>query len=118
MWPYAHVAFEVLASATHHSDVYFSALRHELQEALGEGVILIQRTEVTLIGSANSDRRSFDLNYENNVLFFDPTLTAEVRRRQNAYLASSHPVTAQTVAQWPMTRRLWNNTVAMLGPIL
>jgi hypothetical protein len=47
----AHVAFEVLASATHQSDVYFSALRRELQEALGEGVILIQRTEVTLIGS-------------------------------------------------------------------
>jgi hypothetical protein len=46
-----HVAFEVLASATHQSDVYFSALRRELQEALGEGVILIQRVEVTLIGS-------------------------------------------------------------------
>jgi hypothetical protein len=27
-------------------------------------------------------------------------------------------VTAETVAQWPMTRRLWNNTIAMLGPIL
>lgn len=46
-----HVAFEVLASASHQADVYFSALRLELQEALGEGVILIQRTEVTLIGS-------------------------------------------------------------------
>jgi hypothetical protein len=46
-----HVAFEILASATHQSDVYLSALRRELQEALGEGVILIQRVEVTLIGS-------------------------------------------------------------------
>ena len=64
------------------------------------------------------DRRSFDLNYENNILFYDPALTAEVRRRQDAYLASSHPVTAEMVAQWPMTRRLWNNTIAMLGPIL
>jgi hypothetical protein len=46
-----HVAFEVFASATHQSDVYFSALRHELQDALGEGVILIQRIEMTLVGS-------------------------------------------------------------------
>jgi hypothetical protein len=46
-----HVAFEVLASATHQSDLYFSALRRELQEALGEGVILIQRLEAILIGS-------------------------------------------------------------------
>ena len=27
--------------------------------------------EVTLIGSANMDRRSFDLNYENNILLYD-----------------------------------------------
>jgi hypothetical protein len=46
-----HVAFEVLASATHQSDMYFAALRRELQEALGEGVIFIQRVEITLIGS-------------------------------------------------------------------
>jgi len=74
--------------------------------------------EVTLIGSANMDRRSFELNYENNVLFYDPALTAEVRRRQDAYLAQSHSVTAEMVAHWSTTRRLWNNTIAMLGPVL
>jgi cardiolipin synthase len=74
--------------------------------------------EITLIGSANMDRRSFELNYENNILFHDPALTADVRRRQDAYLAHSHWVTAETVDQWPMTRRLWNNTIAMLGPVL
>ena len=63
------------------------------------------------------DRRSFDLNYENNILFYDPTLTAEIRRRQDSYLALFHPVTAAMVAQWSMARRLWNNTIAMLGPI-
>ena len=64
------------------------------------------------------DRRSFDLNYENNILFYDPTLTAEIRGRQDSYLVRSHPVTTEMVARWPMTRRLWNNTIAMLGPIL
>ena len=47
--------------------------------------------EVTLIGSANMDRRSFELNYENNILFYDPALTAEMRKRQDDYLARSHP---------------------------
>jgi cardiolipin synthase len=74
--------------------------------------------EVTLIGSANMDRRSFELNYENNILFYDPTLTGEMRRRQDSHLAHSHPVTAEMVAAWPTTRRLWNNTIAMLGPVL
>jgi cardiolipin synthase len=74
--------------------------------------------EVTLIGSANMDRRSFDLNYENNILFYDPALTAEIRRRQDAYLAQSRPVTSDDLARWSVTRRLWNNTIAMLGPVL
>jgi len=64
------------------------------------------------------DRRSFELNYENNILFYDPALTAAMRRRQDSYIAHSRPVTAEMVAKWPVHRRLLNNTVAMLGPVL
>ncbi len=28
-----------------------------------------------MIGSANMDRRSFDLNYENNILLYDSAVT-------------------------------------------
>jgi len=74
--------------------------------------------EVTLIGSANMDRRSFDLNYENNILFYDPALTAEVRRRQDRYISASVPVATDIVEGWSWRHRLWNNAVAMLGPVL
>ncbi len=74
--------------------------------------------EVTLIGSANMDRRSFELNFENNILFHDRALTATVRACQEDYLRRSARVTAETVAQWSVARRLWDNTVAMLGPVL
>jgi cardiolipin synthase len=74
--------------------------------------------ELTLIGSANLDRRSFDLNYENNILFCDPGLTGDVRRLQQEYIARSLPIDPAQVASWPLTRRLLNNTIAMLGPIL
>ena len=36
--------------------------------------------EVTLIGSANMDRRSFDLNYENNILWARETAQARGTR--------------------------------------
>ena len=64
------------------------------------------------------DRRSFDLNYENNILFCDPDLTAVMRQRQQEYIAHSHPVDPDVVAAWSMKYRLWNNTIAMLGPLL
>ncbi len=74
--------------------------------------------EITLIGSANMDRRSFDLNYENNILLYDPGLTADVRARQQQYISKSIPVTRETVDAWSLTTRLWNNTLATLGPVL
>jgi cardiolipin synthase len=74
--------------------------------------------KVALIGSANMDRRSFDLNYENNILLHDPELTAAVRQRQAQYIASANAVSADQVSGWSWRRRLWNNTVAILGPVL
>src|ERR1700722_5510370 len=74
--------------------------------------------EVTLIGSANMDRRSFELNYENNILFYDVALTGTMRERQLEYIVRSNRVTPETVAAWPLWRQLWNNLIATLGPVL
>jgi cardiolipin synthase len=64
------------------------------------------------------DRRSFELNYENNILFYDPSLTADMHRRQENYIARSRPITGAMVARWSWRHRLWNNAIAMLGPVL
>ena len=74
--------------------------------------------QVALVGSANMDRRSFDLNYENNILLVDQGATADLYQRQQTYLSSARPVTAEDLARLSMHHRLWMNTVAMLGPVL
>jgi cardiolipin synthase len=74
--------------------------------------------EMTLIGSANLDRRSFELNYENNILFHDPVLTSQIRERQLSYRWQSHEITLADAKRWGVARRLINNTIAMLGPVL
>jgi len=107
------------ASRSYYADLLEAGVRiFEFKGGLLHTKSLTLDGEITLIGSANMDRRSFDLNYENNILLYDSTLTAEIRRRQDDYLAQSREVTAEMVGQWPITRKFWNNAIAMLGPIL
>ena len=79
--------------------------------------IVVDRT-VGLIGSANLDRRSFELNFENNILFAGEDCAAILRERQEKYVADSDPVTKAVVDSFGIFGRLWQNSLAMLSPIL
>ncbi len=73
---------------------------------------------VGLIGSANLDRRSFELNFENNILFDDVDFASEVRARQDQYLLQCDQVTRDDVQRYPIILRLWQNLLATLSPML
>lgn len=70
------------------------------------------------MGSSNLDMRSLDLNFENDLLFADASLAAQVRERQLAYRASSREVGIAEVEAWPLWRRIANNALATVSPIL
>ena len=107
------------ASRSYYQDLLAAGVEiHEYDGGLLHTKSLTLDGNVTLIGSANMDRRSFELNYENNILLCDPKMTVAMRERQESYLESSHPVTTEEVSAWSIRRRLWNNTIAMLGPVL
>ena len=107
------------ASRSYYGDLLAAGVRiFEYQGGLLHTKSLTLDGEITLIGSANMDRRSFELNYENNILFYDPSLTAAMRQRQDSYIASSKPVTLEMVESWTWQHRLGNNATAILGPVL
>ncbi|MBW2172110.1 MAG: cardiolipin synthase [Deltaproteobacteria bacterium] len=107
------------ASRSYYSDLLAAGVQiFEYEGGLLHTKSLTLDGEVTLIGSANMDRRSFELNYENNILFYDRSLTADMRQRQESYIAKSKPITCEMVERWTWRRRLWNNSIAMLGPVL
>lgn len=107
------------ASRSYYADLLAAGVKiYEYVGGLLHAKSLTLDGEITLIGSANMDRRSFDLNYENNILLFDPTLTVAMRDRQLDYIARSRPVSKQEVSAWPISQRLWNNSIATLGPLL
>lgn len=79
---------------------------------------MIVDRSIGLIGSANLDRRSFELNFENNILFADADLARAIRQRQEDYLADSDRITAEDVTSFGFVREIWFNLLATMSPIL
>ena len=107
------------ASRSYYADLLNAGVKiYEYKDGLLHTKSVTLDGEITLIGSANMDRRSFELNYENNILFHDSTLTEAMRGRQQEYIARSNRISKEAVAAWPISRQLWNNLIATLGPVL
>ena len=80
--------------------------------------MLFRSGSVSLIGSTNLDLRSFDLNFENNVLLHDEAITEAIRQRQQSYLRDSDAVTLEQVRATLWRKRIWDNLLGALSPLL
>ena len=79
---------------------------------------LVADGDLMVVGSANMDRRSFDLNYECSLLVSDPRLAADLDRRRQDWIARSRPVTLAAVRRWSSFRRIRNNFFVLFAPLL
>lgn len=91
---------------------------HEFKDGLLHAKTLTIDGKVSLVGSSNLDLRSFDLNYENNILLQDVATTRAIVERQQDYIERSEAVALPSVLAWPYYRRIWNNVIATIGPVL
>jgi len=111
--------FVAAASRSYYGELLEAGVRiFEYPHGLLHAKTLTVDGEVSLIGSANVDRRSFELNFENNILFYDVALAADIRARQQSYIDASRAVTLDAVAEWSRPKRLLNNAMAIIGPLL
>jgi cardiolipin synthase A/B len=107
------------ASRSYYKDLIDAGVEiYEFRPGLLHAKTMVADGRVGLIGSANLDRRSFELNFENNVLFEDPAFAAAVRARQDQYLAQCDRVTRGDVDKYGIGLRLWQNLLATLSPML
>ena len=111
----------IVAAASH--GYYRRLLMHnvrifEYRDGLLHAKTFTVDKKLALIGSTNLDLRSFDLNYENDILLRDDQIAAAIFERQSHYIGRSDAVTLEHVNDWSYPRRMWNNVVATIGPIL
>ena len=90
----------------------------EFEGGLLHAKILTVDGELTFFGSTNLDFRSFDLNFENDIMVRDKEFTTAMRARQQEYGRSAQPVTRGQTEALPLHIRIWRNALASLGPLI
>jgi cardiolipin synthase len=73
---------------------------------------------LALLGSANLDRRSLELNFEISMLVYDSDFASHLRFLQQSYMDNSTLLTMKTVSGWSVPERIWQNAVGLIAPIL
>lgn len=90
---------------------------HEYCAGLLHAKTLVVDRRIALVGSANMDRRSLDLNFENNVLFESEALAGVVEAHQQRWLLDASEIGHDEIMARPLSRRLADNLLAMASPL-
>jgi cardiolipin synthase len=89
----------------------------EFRRGLLHAKTLVVDGRLVLVGSSNMDRRSLDLNFENNVLFESEEVAAEVGEHQRRWLADAVEIDHNGVATRSLPRRFVDDLLTMAAPL-
>ena len=78
---------------------------------------IVADRQVSLVGSANMDRRSLELNFENNILLYSCNASGEIRDRQESFIARSREVSRTDVENRSLPRRFLQNLATMASAV-
>ncbi len=107
------------ASESLYPDLLRAGVRiHLFEQGLIHSKIVTVDGLFGMIGTANLDHRSFDLNYENSLMFQSAEVIAALDARQHSYITRARTIEGDDVQRWSALRRLRNNTVALASPLL
>jgi cardiolipin synthase len=107
------------ASRSHYEPLLESGVRiYEFQPGLLHAKTLTIDRNVAIIGTANMDRRSFELNFEITLAVYHSDFASQLRFLQRSYIAESQELTSERWSRRGLTTRLWHNTAGMVSPLL
>ena len=89
----------------------------EFRGGLLHAKTLVIDGRLALVGSSNMDRRSLDLNFENNVLFESPVIAEQISEHQRRWLADAIEIYHDRIATRSLPRRFIDNLLTMAAPL-
>lgn len=125
------VEVKLLIPAISDSKIVNAAARSYYTELLRQGVrifgyqkgfvhakTIVIDDSLTMIGSANMDYRSFDLNFEVNAMVYSEKINAQLQNAFNNDLKDSVEINAGEWLSRPKYIHLWEKFVRLLSPFL
>jgi len=91
---------------------------HLFEDGLLHSKTLTVDDEFGMFGSANYDIRSFQLNFELNVMVYDAVTTRRIRTIQEQYQESSHLLTLESWQSQSRWKHLQANVAKLFSPLL
>ena len=108
-----------LASRSHYAGLIRAGVElYEYEAGLLHAKTMVVDREVFMVGSANLDRRSLELNFEVSLFGYCPQFASQLRFLQMSYINQSTLVDTGRWLQQPWTRRLLGNAAGLLSPLL
>jgi cardiolipin synthase len=74
--------------------------------------------EISSVGSANMDIRSFSINYELNAVIYSKALAERLEADFGRDLAGCREFSASEYRKWPLPYRLRDSTARLFSPLL
>lgn len=125
------VAVTLFVTSTTNSFLIDHAQRSYYDELLQSGVeVMLYRErflhakhlsiddDIAIIGSANIDRRSFELNSEVTLIAYDAGVVQQLRRIENDYRAKSQRLVEAEWASRGFFTQLYENATRLISPLL
>lgn len=125
------VEIKILVPGISDSKMVNSAARSYYSELLQHGVriflyekgfvhakTMLADDNLSIVGSANMDYRSFDLNFEVNAILYSETITTQLAEAFENDLKDSPEINATDWLNRPKYIHLWEKFVRLLSPFL
>jgi cardiolipin synthase len=108
-----------LAARSYVPELIASAVKvHEYLPRFIHAKTFVVDDDLSIVGTANLDNRSFQLNFEVVALFYDRGVTAELAGAFESDLGESRRIEADELARKSLLRRLGEASARLLSPLL
>ena len=106
------------ASAYYTELLQYGAKIYKYNKGFVHAKTMVIDDDLAIIGSANMDYRSFDLNFEVNAMLYSKSIAKQLTEAFNNDLKVSTKIDANDWLNRPMFVHLWEKMVRLLSPLL